>query len=506
MIDSVHICIGAPSAGVDRLHAALERQPRVFVPPIREVRFWHDGRTAEEAQRAEDDAWQRPLKEDQKAWLERWRPISAGTRTAPESYLSLMRTPGRPSVDFSPTYALAGRSLAETMHKFLPADSKIVYLVAEPIERATADLRHRFHHIGGFRGRAAPGTVETWLDRPDLRAAADYANIIRDWSDAFGPRFRWFDATPTARGDHDLVQEVADFLGFQLENLPGAEPSITSPQDLAPSYTARERAAVARAVRSHAEAFSQIAPTTSADWLRTVTEAEAAAPAEPAVRDTTPRVDALMRMTESLGDNCEYGFWQRHRAYEPSSLFRWAITPIESLAEFLANPTSLYALEDLTPHSPGMVADRRSGFKFHSKLVERTNAGKLTLLHDAEERDRVHREEKSKIDFLHRRFLDQLEHQPAVYLVKCNTGINGEHVLRVRDLLRAYNPEHWLLWVGTGEQAGVSEIEDNLLYAELERFARYVQADDYVEGGWTRLMYDLAEVPGVAKLIDRMAP
>lgn len=122
------------------------------------------------------------------------------------------------------------------------------------------------------------------------------------------------------------------------------------------------------------------------------------APCGESVMDVDLPTRTLMQMTESLGENCEYGFWQRHRGHESSSLFRWAITRIDNLLAFLEAPQHpQYAMDNLSPYSPGMVTDATFGIKFHSKLVERDADERLRLLSDPITRTRIHADEGAKI-------------------------------------------------------------------------------------------------------------
>jgi len=105
---------------------------------------------------------------------------------------------------------------------------------------------------------------------------------------------------------------------------------------------------------------------------------------------------------ESLGDNCEFGFVMRNLKYEKSSLFRWSITPIDKLIDFIKDPNqSLYNANDITPFSPGMILDKQSGFSFHSKMKsERDEEGVLNYIVSKAERVEIHEKEKSKIEHL----------------------------------------------------------------------------------------------------------
>lgn len=214
----------------------------------------------------------------------------------------------------------------------------------------------------------------------------------------------------------------------------------------------------------------------------------------------------LMRMTESLGDNCEYGFWQRHRAYESSSLFRWAITPIDSLLAFMDAPARLYAASDLSAHSRGMVAEQRFMFKFHSKLVERAEDDTLQLLADSQTFEEIRADEAAKIAHLQTKFFAKMKRQEALYIIKDNKGLTEEKARAVLAHLHRHNPQHHLLWVeadGNSEPA-FTDRGEGLLRGCLPAFAPYASADTYAEGGWTTLMTLISRHEPIAAKIARL--
>lgn len=51
--------------------------------------------------------------------------------------------------------------------------------------------------------------------------------------------------------------------------------------------------------------------------------------------------EKFLSRIECLGDNCELGFVMRNLKYEKSSLFRWSITPIATLIQFVENPDKM---------------------------------------------------------------------------------------------------------------------------------------------------------------------
>lgn len=252
-------------------------------------------------------------------------------------------------------------------------------------------------------------------------------------------------------------------------------------------------------------AFTEKMPSIGKPWLSKLQKiADRQVSARNTVDDIDLPVQKLMRMTESIGDNCEYGMWQRHRAYEPSSLFRWAISPVASLLAFLDAPSALYAKDDLSVHSPGMVHDEKFGFKFHSKLVEPSADGKLQLLADKQAFDEIYLDEKAKIDHLQAKTFAQMKRQACLYIIKDNKGLDEGDVRRVLAHLLRHNPSHHLLWVEADGAPAFKDLGGGLLRGSLPSFAPYVDVQAYVEGGWTSLMTQLSQFEPIANQIARM--
>src|SRR5437016_5768301 len=81
---------------------------------------------------------------------------------------------------------------------------------------------------------------------------------------------------------------------------------------------------------------------------------------------------------ESLGDNCEFGFVQRHHGLEPGGLLRWASSNFDGLVHALeCRFTGLYQLDDLEPYTPNMVIDRKYGIAFHSAMHSKVKGRQL---------------------------------------------------------------------------------------------------------------------------------
>lgn len=451
---------------------------------------------------------------DQAKWLERYQNVDWEGERNIDEYRRLMSVDGRPSIDVTPAYCLLGDEKIKALREGLPKNSKVMFIVRDPFDRLMSQVKLHHHLHGNYRGDLSRDDLDLFLKRPDQRKRWDYASTIESWGRIFGRDFKVFDFELLARQPKQAIKAIAEFLEFELaddyherdaESFSHADRNQNL-QDWLPTIGKRSRGQIANALKGDVERLLRRHPEYPRGWLRKLENNIASAPA---VRKTRSElgldVQRLMRMTESLGDNCEYGFWQRDHDYEPSSLFRWAITPMDSLLAFLAGPKPLYDKHALEPHSPAMVNDRTFGFKFHSKLVRKGENG-LVLAPDLDEFREIFEAEKTKIDFLQRKFFATARRKPAVYVVKANAGLREGDVLALSESLRSLNANHMLLWASAApdREVGVAKHSPGVYEAFLSGFARYVQADAYVGDDWSRVMADLATQDDIRTLLRGM--
>lgn len=513
----IHLCIGAPRAGTTWLFREMQHHPEVFVPVVKEVCFWNSRRSNQQRDhsikhaKASQTAVHDPA--DQAQWMQKWSEIDQKAPITMEAYHDLMAVEGRPTLDISPSYCFLPPKAVQTLRDGLPKGSKVIYMVRDPLDRMLSQVKLHFHLHGAYRGRPSQEDLAAFLAIPDQKRRWDYDSIIKTWGGIFGDDFVALPFNNVIENPKALTHKVADILGITLdsgvanrkpEDFYHSEKNQNS-QIWTTSLKRPEKQQIAQALLPAVKNMQQSLPKVSKPWLNKLTTiAEQDLGLSEPIKDVDLSVQKLMRMTESIGDNCEYGFWQRHRNYEPSSLFRWAITPIDSLLNFLDAPTRLYAKQDISMHSAGMTTDAKFGFKFHSKLMETTPDGVRQLIADQEKFDTIHAQEEEKIAHLQKKFFAQMRRQVGLYIIKDNKGIPEDKVRAVLAHLHRHNPNHHLLWVEAGEETTLKDLGNGLLYGTVPAFARYVQADKYHETGWTSLMHKAAQVPKIAEQIARM--
>ncbi|WP_421702404.1 sulfotransferase family protein [Aliiroseovarius sp.] len=220
------ICIGAQKAGTTWLHQVLSKNPRIWVPPFKEVHFfdhlyipenrrwtkWHIGRGVENAKRwnqmsarpkgpryvdyldslMNDDMFSDP-------WYRRVFSIAPPTST---------------TLDVTPAYLSIGEGGVEHVKKRYTG-VKIICLVRDPVDRAISQVRMTASRLGGN-----DWSLEDWLEHADSKEVeirSDYRKFLPIWRNAFGEDLLILPFKSIKNEPHEMLLELERFLG-----LPGA--------------------------------------------------------------------------------------------------------------------------------------------------------------------------------------------------------------------------------------------------------------------------------------------
>ena len=193
---------------------------------------------------------------------------------------------------------------------------------------------------------------------------------------------------------------------------------------------------------------------------------------------------------ESLGDNCEFGFFERVCGREVGSLLRWAITPPDALVNGLRSRFSgLYDFDYLTPHTDGMVRDTRSGFIFHSQLLSKNKE----FIQNEQKRREIHRVEWEKINYLSNKLIESMSLK-KIFVYKRKERIPESTAKDIADAIASLGPSTLLVVTDLGEMdfGQVKHVSDNLYIGRIDKFAPYHQADDLSVTIWTSIVQNAA--------------
>ncbi|UEM07938.1 hypothetical protein JL101_034310 (plasmid) [Skermanella rosea] len=221
--------------------------------------------------------------------------------------------------------------------------------------------------------------------------------------------------------------------------------------------------------------------------------------------------DQLLRI-ESLGDNCELGFFLGNLGCKAGSVFRWAsMKPDQLLAKLRADFAGMYEFDNLSPLRPAMVMDSRYGIGWHTELKSEPVGGSLAFRDDEETRRRIHLKEMRKIRYLVSKFIARSRLGGVLFVVKSNGGIDPATVDGIHEQLRRLSgdAEFALLEVRSTDEAPavgtVGWVRPGLLRGFVPRFAPYERADDVDMPAWTSILAGALELFPCPQWSDRLA-
>ena len=189
---------------------------------------------------------------------------------------------------------------------------------------------------------------------------------------------------------------------------------------------------------------------------------------------------------ESLGENCEFGLFQRRCDVEPLGLLRFSSTFMRNLIRGIANGfEGLGAAEDIDPRLEGgarkeyMIHEKKFGLVYHTFVYEGQRS--IWLMRE---------QESARLKFLLRKFVEELQLGEKIFVYKRNSPVTEEEILPLHMVLNSYG-ENTLLWVLPAEPdrpAGTVEVVmPGLLKGYIDRFAPESNAHDFSFDGWLRV-------------------
>ncbi|WP_428491570.1 hypothetical protein [Rhodopila sp.] len=211
---------------------------------------------------------------------------------------------------------------------------------------------------------------------------------------------------------------------------------------------------------------------------------------------------------ESLGENCEFGLFQRRCDAEPLGLLRFSSTFMRNLIRGIDSGfAGLGEIDDIDPRLEGesrkeyMIHERKFGLVYHSFVYEGQRSVWL-----------MREQESARLRFLRRKFIEELEAADKIFVYQFGSAVSEEEILPLHMALNRYG-EATLLWVVQAERdrpAGMVEVVmPGLLKGYIDRFAPEKNAHDLSFDGWLRVCANacvLARLQRPASKFDDPAP
>ena len=212
------------------------------------------------------------------------------------------------------------------------------------------------------------------------------------------------------------------------------------------------------------------------------------------------RVTRFLPFCESLGDNCEFGFFMRQLGYDKGGFFRWTVTPFKSLVAYIAQPgMPIYEFDDLVPMSATMVSDSATGFGYHTEMLSVLNEGAFQFVDAESVRREIHEKELAKLTYLADSFAQRLQVGGCVFVVKRNVNLTEEEVARLVlafDQHPGFACAKLLVLRETADAMLAGSIAcgaHNLIEGWVSRFAPYSMANDIAYSDWISVLDQVAD-------------
>jgi hypothetical protein len=212
---------------------------------------------------------------------------------------------------------------------------------------------------------------------------------------------------------------------------------------------------------------------------------------------------------ESVGENCEFGLFQRRCDAEPLGLLRFSSTFMRNLIRGIESGfADLGEQADIDPRLAGgprkefMIHEQKYGLVYHTFVYEGERSVWL-----------MREQEAARLKFLRRKFIEELEAAEKIFVYRYGSGATEEEILPLLMALARHGPAT-LLWVvpeERGRPPGTVEVlMPGLMKGYMDRFAPEDNAHDLSFDGWLRLcanacvLHDLQTRRGPAA--DRKSP
>ncbi len=208
--------------------------------------------------------------------------------------------------------------------------------------------------------------------------------------------------------------------------------------------------------------------------------------AEWAARRTGLTLPQIALKFESVGENCEFGLFQRRCDAEPLGLLRFSSTFVRNLVRGVeCGFEGLGEIDDIDPRLEGapraeyMIHEKKYGLVYHTFVYEGQRSAWL-----------MREQESARLKFLRRKFMEDLQVAEKIFVYRFAGPIAEEEILPLHMALNRYGPVT-LLWVVLAERdrpAGTVEVlMPGLLKGYIDRFAPADNAHDLSFDGWLRV-------------------
>lgn len=500
MSKRIAFCIGAPMSLSSWLYTVLNTSNQIFIPCVKEVRHFYGSRSDMEKRRVYE-LLSSESSPDQRRWLDRWMR----EENTDKQYLDNMLSASDKEValDISPIYSIAPIDVIRRIYNAV-GQTNVLYILRNPIEREYSHIDLEYHLHGCMKVTLPTKEYFRRFSKPIFIQRSLYSDNLDRWRKVFGEnnvKVMFYD--DIRESQLKFIKKIYELLGcdFSKEDLASYNSDYKEYRAPQPGPNKSIKRLLAARYYSEIYELANKYSTPCKEWLKEAEnyldlfDSNTIASEKPLTLYEFEK--SFIKKMISLGDNCEFGFFQRELGIEESSLFRWAITPIDKLLFFLEDDgRNLFHFSNLTPYSPGMVLDNGTGFCFHSQIRSEKNIEKkLEFIDKKQRRLEIHNNEYSKITYLWGKFFNTLKKESRIYVIKHNKTSDTKDIHKLLSLLKSFNKDNKLLWVVQANfddlTCQVEEPNKDLFKATISRFAPYTEANNALFLEWLEIARQL---------------
>jgi len=190
--------IGAPRSGTTWLYKNMRNSADLYLPPVKELRFFKDHRSlAEKEQQAERILANPKTTDKDRVFVANWRGITDGNVN---DYVSLFPKEGHIG-EVSPIYSiLTGKEVMVIQEALADFDAKVFYMMRNPFFRDISHIIFAMHRQRSHANTHPVGDYEKYIDTKRFQRRSGYQRNVRVWRAAFKQNLNvfYFDELATA--------------------------------------------------------------------------------------------------------------------------------------------------------------------------------------------------------------------------------------------------------------------------------------------------------------------
>ena len=217
--------IGAQKSGTTWLYGNLARHPQIWMPPVKEMHYL-DHRPPHLLKRllSRSQHHRKARAHLRHCLLAAWRGGSRAELGWAARYCLSPRddqwygtlfpkTEGKITGEICPGYARLGPNAVAHVHELMP-DTRVIYLLRNPVERAWSALAMHFREHYASIDTIPESAIKARLNNPKARRHADYSKNLAAWEAHYPQDQMFIGFFDDLQGDpRRLLKEILDFLG-----------------------------------------------------------------------------------------------------------------------------------------------------------------------------------------------------------------------------------------------------------------------------------------------------